>query len=216
MTLLEWAPDAPFPPVHGKKKEAKSNVGADKYHGEVATGYDAKREQSPKWVVEQRTIEAMLSDLGRGTRVLDCPIGTGRFIPFYAERGFNVVGADKSPDMLEQALLKVEKGQSIQFGTGDVTRLDKIPDKTFDVSLMCRLTRWLVETDGVRTPENVVLALKELQRVTKDRIIFTARVRDHQWAVPYDLIESALDGWKIHRDEQGYEEPYRIIELRPG
>ena len=56
--------------------------GAEKYVGQVAQGYDAKREQSPKWQIEQRVIEDMLSDLPAESVVLDCPVGTGRFLPF--------------------------------------------------------------------------------------------------------------------------------------
>jgi hypothetical protein len=57
--------------------------------------------------------------------------------------------------------------------------------------------------------------LQEMQRVARQRVIFTARVKDHPFAVGYDLIESALQGWRIHGDVAGYEPAYRIIELRP-
>lgn len=204
MTLIEWAPDAPLPP-----RKPRLEAGADKYHGAVADGYDAKREQSAKWVVEQRIVEDMLSDLPQGTRILDIPVGTGRFIPFYASRDFIVVGADISDDMIGVAACKVTVGQRIQFDIGDITNLNNVSDKSFDVAVAVRITRWLGN-------EGTVTALKELQRVTKSRIIFTARVRNHPHARSYELINGALDGWKITRDEAGNEDDYRIIMLEPA
>ena len=52
--------------------------GAGKYYGAVASGYDAKRIENPKWQIEQAAIESMLDDLPKGSWVLDVPCGTGR------------------------------------------------------------------------------------------------------------------------------------------
>lgn len=181
--------------------------GADKYYGNVASGYDVKREQDPKWIIEQKHIEDMLNGLMPGSWVLDIPCGTGRFFSFYAKKGFIIRGVDKSADMLQQAATKVIDPQKARLEVGDIRALT-LDDKSVDASVACRITRWL-------SPEECVKALKELQRVTRQRIIFTARVRNHPHARSYDLINSALDGWKIHRDETGADLDYRIIELRP-
>jgi ubiquinone/menaquinone biosynthesis C-methylase UbiE len=181
--------------------------GADKYHGKVASGYDAKREKDEKWVIEQKIIEEMLDDLPDEATLLDIPCGTGRFFPYYIRRGFFVTGADKSDSMLEEALKKVPENSRIVLGQADVRKLDA-PDNACDAAVMCRLTRWL-------SPNDCVKALKELQRVATKKIIFTARVRNHPHARSYELIRSALDGWRIHRDEAGADLDYRIIELRP-
>ena len=58
--------------------------------------------------------------------------------------------------------------------------------------------------------------MREMQRIARDRIIFTARVKDHPYAIGYDLITAALNGWQIARDERGYVDAYRIIELKPA
>ena len=144
--------------------------GADKYHGAVAEGYDAKREDSPKWKAEQRIIEDMLGDLPAETKVLDVPIGTGRFIEFYREKGFKVLGVDRSDDMLRVASDKVGDAQNITLLTGDILKLNMLGDKSFDVALMVRLTRWL-------SPEDCTKAIHELARVTRKRIVFTTRLR---------------------------------------
>src|SRR3990167_5525647 len=79
-------------PVMAPNPELLKQSGAGKYNGAIAKGYDAKREDSEKWKAEDRIMRGMLTDLPRGTSVLDVPVGTGRFIPFYEEFGFNVLG----------------------------------------------------------------------------------------------------------------------------
>lgn len=180
---------------------------ARKYRGDVATGYDAKRETSPKWHAEDRIVKDMLKDLTTGDRVLDCPVGTGRFLPYYAERGFLVRALDISEDMLAEARKKIEEQTRFRFGIGDARRLD-CPDKSVDAALMIRLTRWL-------SPEDRTLALREMQRVARKKVIFTARVANHPHAYPYEDIKTALYGWKIARDEPADGEDYRVIMLEP-
>ena len=181
--------------------------GAGKYYGTVASGYDAKRIENPKWQIEQAAIESMLDDLPKGSWVLDVPCGTGRFFKFYHDKGFIFRGVDRSMDMLKEAATKVVDPQKAKLAEGDVRALG-LYDKSVDAAVMCRLSRWL-------SPNDCVVALKELQRVSRQKIISTWRVRNHPHARSYDLINSALDGWKIHRDEQGSDPDYRIIELRP-
>lgn len=192
--------------------------GADKYYGQVATGYEERRNKDPKWVLEQNIIEGMLRDLPAGTKVLDVPCGTGRFFEFYAKRQFLFLGLDKSQDMLKEAQDKLSylnqfNPVSFQLLQADVRKVDELilsqgNEKSCpDVSLMVRLTRWL-------SPEDCVKALRALQAVTKDRIIFTARVRNHPFARTYELIESSLDGWYIYDDQPGVDMDYRIIQLR--
>ena len=76
-------------PLHyietGLMQRQEPQGGPRKYHGAVAQGYDAKRESSPKWQVEQQIVEGMLDGLLEGDWVLDCPVGTGRFIPLLRE-----------------------------------------------------------------------------------------------------------------------------------
>ena len=181
--------------------------GARKYAGAVAQNYDQKREQSEKWQTEQRIVEDMLSDLTMGSWVLDIPCGTGRFFDFYHRKKLIFRAIDSSADMLRLAAEKVIDQMMARLGQGDV-RATGLPDKCVDASVMIRLTRWL-------SPEDCQLAIRELQRVTRKKIIFTARVANHPHMRPLSLFEQALDGWKVSRNEQGYDPNYRVIELRP-
>jgi Methylase involved in ubiquinone/menaquinone biosynthesis len=214
---MEYLPSQPPQP---------SPSGAAKYVGQVAEGYDAKREQSPKWQLEQRIIEVMLSDLGAGASVLDCPVGTGRFLKFYAGKGLEFIGADISGDMLVQSALKLvpenhvaawvaacnKANQIMPFRVpgkgvltiGDIRQIG-LPDKSVDAAVACRITRWL-------SPDDCQKMFRELQRVCRKRIIWTARVANHVHARSIDLFESALaPGWKIIRNEAGVDMDYRVI-----
>lgn len=180
--------------------------GARKYTGTVATGYDAKRDQSPKWAAEQSIVEGFI-DTFEGT-VLDIPVGTGRFIPAYERNKLDWLGVDLSLDMLNEAAAKATlRPKLVQ---GDVTRLgDIMGPKSVDYAIMCRLTRWL-------TAEQRKEALGQLQKVTRKAIIFTARIADHPYAYPMADIEASLDGWKIADNIECAEPNYRIIRLEPA
>ena len=185
-----------------------SGGGALKYTGQVASGYDAKREQSPKWTCEQRIIESWIDEMPEGSIILDAPCGTGRFFPACERNKHLVLGLDISSDMIVQARSKITQPNLFKFGIGDV-RSVPVEDKQVDYSINCRITRWL-------SPEDNVRMMKEMQRVARKGIIWTARVSDHPHARTRELFESALDGWKITRDEAGYTMAYRIMMAEPA
>lgn len=144
-------------------------------------------------------------DLPIGAVVLDVPVGTGRFLPFYGDRKFEVWGLDLEADMLH---LAAKKGKGlVRLGIGDI-RDTKLATSSVDAAVACRITRWL-------SPEDCQKAIRELMRVAKKRVIFTVRVANHPHARPLSLFEAMLDGWYVARNEAGYHEDYRIIALEP-
>ena len=204
MTSILWSPDNAASPLSG----------AEKYVGLVAENYDAKREDSPKWIAEQAIIESMLDGIPAGDWVLDIPVGTGRFLKAYDERQFQVWAVDRSAKMLGLANDKaVEQNlnlRAIRYVVGDIRDLSPMQNKSVDVSVACRITRWF-------SPEECRQAWAELARVTRKRIIFTTRIRHErvpEVARPLDLF--AVPGWRIVRDEAGYEEDYRIVAMEPA
>lgn len=202
-TTIEWPPDEASPPGSTQTDHA-----ARKYRGEVASSYDAKRMDSPKWLAENRIVADMLKDIPRGSSVLDCPVGTGRFLSLYRERGLTVIAMDISPDMLAEARKKWDgRDDQIVFETGDI-RQTGLLDKSVDVALAVRLFNWF-------EPIDVVHALRELQRIARVRIIFNVRVRNHPRTRGYDLIKISLNGWHIARDDEIVEN-YQMIALEPN
>src|SRR3990167_3315611 len=180
--------------------------GALKYTGDVATGYDAKREKQVKWHAETRIMRELLADLPRGTSVVDVPVGTGRFIPLYEELGFRVLGLDISEDMLREAAQKA-KSDDTYLRVGNAIELD-LPDNTCDVAVCIRLFRWI-------TLEEVVKVLQGLQRIATKRVIFNARVAHHPFARPIQLLRSALvSPWQMTRIEE-IEPNYLMFQLEP-
>ena len=198
-----------LPPLQQQPQPQSS--GADKYHGAIAQNYDEKRQKSAKWRVEQRIIEDMLSDLEPGSWIFDAPCGTGRFLPFCVERNFIYRGLDKTDDMLKLAMDKIDhqtpilkfdvKGQiedvpQFAFQQGDVLS-SGVPDKAVDVALNVRITRWL-------SPDQCQQMFKEMQRISRDRIILTARVCNHEHARTLALFEEVMSQeWHLVRSEAG-------------
>ncbi|MGQ9408150.1 class I SAM-dependent methyltransferase [Mycolicibacterium gilvum] len=78
---------------------------------------------------EADLIEALLRE-GGGTRVLDAGCGTGRVAIELAARGFDVVGLDADPTMLETARAKAPRLRWIE---ADLVDTDAHLDETFDV-----------------------------------------------------------------------------------
>lgn len=94
-----------------------------------------------------------------------------------------------------------------RLAQADVRNLP-MDDQCVDASVMVRLTRWL-------SPEDCQLALKELQRVSRDRIILTARIGNHPHARPLELFLDALNPeWELAKNEEGYVPEYRIFMFR--
>lgn len=79
-------------------------------------------------------------------RVLDLGCGTGGHAVLLAERGFNVLGVDRSADMLHRAR---EHGSSARFQQCDITSLDL--GETFDaVLIMFAVLGYLTDNAEVR------------------------------------------------------------------
>src|SRR5207302_9183638 len=58
---------------------------------------------------------------GKVRRVLDLGCGTGGHAVPLAQRGYDVVGVDRSPDMLQRAK---QRGSSARFELGEISNLD--------------------------------------------------------------------------------------------
>jgi hypothetical protein len=90
----------------------------DRYHGTGASAYETVR-QGAKWDAEEILFDELYA-LVQPKKVLDCPVGTGRFIDRYVRDGAEVVGVDLSEDMLAQSARKVPPGANVHLRQGDV------------------------------------------------------------------------------------------------
>jgi ubiquinone/menaquinone biosynthesis C-methylase UbiE len=108
------------------------------YVGRKAAGYDAKREKQQKWAAENALVESIIRRLKLNSRdrLLDVPVGTGRFLKVYDKYGVKWLGVDSSEDMLAEAGKKSKRGMLLP---GDAASLADFDDKAFEAVVMVRL-----------------------------------------------------------------------------
>lgn len=136
----------------------------DRFRGGRATGYDERRSVRDFWAKEHAAVDDMLRDLPPMSRILDIPVGTGRYAPIYQERGFDAVGMDTSPDMLAVAREKVDRlGFTMKLCLGDVLNIAE-PRQSFDAVVCTRLLNWIL-------PAEMATAIDEMMWVCRRRLI---------------------------------------------
>lgn len=138
----------------------KTGAKGDSYYGKVAENYEKRRKKQAWWGVEQQEMAALLDTLPHGLSVVDIPFGTGRYVPLYLERGYQVSGLDASIEMLNAAARSLGADfQACRVSTGSAMNLN-YPDGHFDLLVSTRFLRDII------VASDAVLALKEFARVT--------------------------------------------------
>ncbi len=99
--------------------------------------------------------------------VLDCPSGTGRFLPVLAEFGVSVTAMDTADAMLRQgrAYHDLFTG-GVRCAAGSAFQLP-LPDRSVDVVLCARLLHHFSE------PEQRIAVLKEFARVARVGVVLS-------------------------------------------
>jgi SAM-dependent methyltransferase len=102
------------------------------FGAEYAAAYDLLY-QDKDYAAECELIELIfrLYGLGRVRRVLDLGCGTGGHAVLLAERGYEVVGVDRSPEMLARAR---QRSAAVRFELADIATLEL--NESFDAALM--------------------------------------------------------------------------------
>jgi hypothetical protein len=91
---------------------------ARRYAGREAAQYESAR-AGAKWATEETVFDQLYARVAPRT-VLDCPVGTGRFLDRYIRDGVAVLGVDLSDDMLAQAADKLPPGSGVRLVRADV------------------------------------------------------------------------------------------------
>lgn len=145
--------------------QAGQAVKGDSYYGKVAENYELRRCKQDWWQVEQDEMAALLELLPRGLKVLDVPFGTGRFVPNYLARGFEVHGLDASDAMIAQAGRQLgPQFKHCTTVTGTATALP-FEDRAFDLLVSTRFLRDIICYSDAKQ------ALAEFARVTSGHAI---------------------------------------------
>jgi ubiquinone/menaquinone biosynthesis C-methylase UbiE len=137
----------------------------DNYNGKKADVYDKHRVDDEYWRLENAVLKGILNDLPQNISVLDVPFGTGRFVPIYSEKNFNISGLDSSRDMLNLA----KKKYSELINKTDITFGDakKLPyaHAQFDLLVSFRFLSWIVSFGDLK------VILGEYARVCKTNAV---------------------------------------------
>lgn len=176
---------------------------AKKYHGRKAETYDEVREKQARWGWENEHVARMLdASAPRYDTILDCPVGTGRFIQTYANMGVRVLqGLDISTEMLALARKKVPRKMlmyaTVDLRVGDASKMD-LPDASHDVAVCVRFLDLIDEAA-------MVAVVKELCRVARRAVILTIRLgnkyvpksntSEHDTKKFHALVKKL--GWKV-------------------
>lgn len=133
------------------------------YNDSIAKNYEFDRENEEHWHLENEFIFSNTLKF-RGCRVLDVPVGTGRFLNYYEKQGVaEVVGLDISVSMLAEAHGKHLGNTAIILEQGDALSI-AYPDEYFDAVICFRLVHLI--------PANSRVALlKELLRVGRELVL---------------------------------------------
>jgi ubiquinone/menaquinone biosynthesis C-methylase UbiE len=143
-----------------------------KYHGAKARTYDTIRTKQARWDFENKTVWKWLEEMKPIARqVLDCPVGTGRFLKKYHELSIHVHGYDISEEMLRLAKRKVPKGNKLTYLSQHSATSLPTKDRFFDGAVCVRFLD-LIDEEAMRK------VMEELARVPKRFIILTIRLGD--------------------------------------
>lgn len=176
------------------------------YRGKMASGYDEKRLKQRRWHEEDRIVGEMLrnvADLQTAGRLLDCPVGTGRFLQLYNKMSINGVGIDSSEEMLALARKKLGRKQRDHFHLMQGSAA-AIPDD-IGVFTTCVAVRFF----NLLEPEALKKCFGEMSRVTHGWMICTVRLGDEYYSnsamATHDergwWTMTRKHGWELVRDE---------------
>lgn len=143
----------------------------NRYLGNRASNYEARRAHRPFWKAENKAVEAMLADMPPKSKILDVPCGTARYAPIYQRHGFIVQGIDASPDMLTVAEHNISalNFDGFKVKHGDIFALDG----SFDAVVCTRFLNWLL-------PDEMVESLVQLRKVCRGRLILSIEIGKHK------------------------------------
>ena len=133
--------------------------------------YFTQVQAAPGW-------DAILASFARfvappsGARILDVGCGPGSLVRRFADEGFEVVGVDVDPAMIDRARELAADMPNVEFRVGEVTRLPYLPD-SFDVVVATNVIFFLDDPlAGVRgmsavcEPDGIVAMLNPSEKMS--------------------------------------------------
>lgn len=162
-----------------------------RYGGENADRYDDARRHSPRFEAEESAFRSFMHEI-KPSGVLDCPFGTGRWLPYYGDIPGPVLGVDLSEDMLKVARSKVtDPAPNLQFVQADIFHqpFTKYSNRGITLVVCTRFLNWF-------PAEKALLALTRLGEVNARYAIIGASLRP----VDARLFSSTFARWRLQLD----------------
>lgn len=156
----------------------------------IAAQYEAKFSRAQKWVRERAAVAELLHGLPPGSTVLDCPVGTGRFLPLYEERGLFCFGIDVSPEMIRS--IKLEYGQPVRLEVGDLFELDY----QVHVAVCVRFLGDHLDPGKLR---EALAALRRCAPTIICGLRYGGRKEPGKWAHSRESFEEAVKPYRVER-----------------
>lgn len=148
------------------------------YEDEAYAAAYGKLEFPGTYYLAFRDLPELLARHAQGRRALDFGCGTGRSTRFLTRQGFQAVGVDISPAMVQRAQQADPTGDYRLVADGD---LGHVPDESFDVILSA------FTFDNVPTRERKAALFTELRRVLRAdgriiNLVSSPEIYWHEWA----------------------------------
>lgn len=138
----------------------------DRYLGQEVSVYNQKRQGDVRWQREHAGT-AKFIERHAGKSVLDCPVGTGRFVPLYKEFDMKAIGLDRSSAMLveTQKEMTAQGFDNIALHEADATDF-KSEMYEADLVVSTRFFNWLPADLARAAFLNLAAACKEEMLIT--------------------------------------------------
>jgi ubiquinone/menaquinone biosynthesis C-methylase UbiE len=135
----------------------------------LAEQYDQSLRETPLLQVDLRFCEQVFPVPGK---LIDLGCGTGRLLHHFGQRGFEGVGVDLSPGMLDVAREKC-RGLPVQFVQANLVELQSFPDQEFDYAACLFSTLGMIRTRRHRRS-----FLQQVRRILKPSGKFVLHVHN--------------------------------------
>jgi SAM-dependent methyltransferase len=140
-----------------------------RYTSRGARGYEERR-KTARWTAENRAFEALYGKVAHD-KVLDLPVGIGRWFEAYRASGASVHGVDISDNMLGEAAGKIRPGDDIRLEQADVLDVRRASplERGYDLIVCTRFVYWL-------RPAELAIMLRKFHDTGAPHLIASAKV----------------------------------------
>jgi len=132
---------------------------------QVASSYDSWYDSARGAMydrLEKQAIDKLLADIAKQSRLLEVGCGTGHWSRYFSDKGFEVTGIDRSPEMIKIAGQKHIPNSRFEIADG---RNLSFEDESFDVAAAITVLEFATE------PERIISEMVRCVKKSKGALI---------------------------------------------